>query len=91
MLFLFIKLGEWYYSKEENDDRVIDVTPPIRQRKTNNNICPICNNHIIDPVLVKCCGVVFCENCLVTMMKTKKNCPISKNEINTDFIVKIYD
>jgi hypothetical protein len=91
MLFLFIKLGEWYYSKEESDDRIVDVTPPTRQRNTINNICPICNNQIIEPILLKCCGVVVCENCLVTLMKTKKICPISMNEINTDLIVKIYD
>lgn len=91
LLFLFIKFGEWYYSKEEIDNKIDDISPPTRQRNIMNNICPLCINEIIEPVMLKCCGSVFCQSCLLTFMKTKKYCPISKNEINTDTIIKIYD
>jgi hypothetical protein len=91
LLYLFIKIGEWYYSKDEIESNITEVNPPKRSKYSVSNQCPICSSQIIEPVFLKCCGVVFCENCLLNYMKKTKICPVSKDQISSESYVKIYE
>jgi len=57
------------------------------QVREDYNRCPICSEYITNPAMLKCCGSVFCENCI---MKAGI-CPVSKHKIDTNNIVKIYE
>jgi hypothetical protein len=37
--------------------------------------CLICADVMQDAMEVACCGTTFCEGCIKTWMKSKKNCP----------------
>lgn len=105
LLFMFIKVGEWYYSKENKSEVIVEVDPP-RRDVTNNNIrvahsdthtevvnsCLIGHSHTIkSPQAVRCCGFVFCENCIENYLKTSSKCPNCLNVINKQYLIKIYD
>ena len=108
LLYMFIKFGDWYYSKETNQQsKKIDINKPnlsimnkdigdntigsdSNNTKSNLNICPMCSLSFTNPVTISCCGVVYCNNCLVRYMKTNKACFNCKNKISNSNVIKIY-
>ncbi len=40
-----------------------------------DSICSICADTLTDPVIVECCGQLFCEECLERWLQRKKSCP----------------
>lgn len=90
-LYIFIKLGEWYYSNETKSNDIVQIEPP---KRTINNVtgdCAICASEIKRPVAVKCCGYVFCEECIMNSMKRKDECPMCKNDLSELDIIRIYN
>ena len=82
-LYFFLKFGEWYYSKDENDSSITELHPPKRKLNLKSNICQICFNQIIDPVMLKCCGTVFCENCIANFIKFTVNSCVKSHGLLT--------
>ncbi len=37
--------------------------------------CTICSNILTDPVLIECCGQLFCDGCLKKWLRKQKTCP----------------
>jgi hypothetical protein len=81
-LYMFMKFGEWYYSKENIVGQTVEIKPPIKN--IESSVCPTCKNTPNIPCALKCCGIVFCERCISNLDK----CPICKSE---PFPVKIYN
>ncbi len=40
-----------------------------------DNICSICTNILTEPVLIECCGKLFCQECLSKWLQKQKSCP----------------
>ncbi len=57
----------------------------------NYNECPICLNNARLPVATKC-GHVFCWECIKNWVnvRRKMECPICKNGINLNEVIKLY-
>lgn len=89
-LYMFIRFGEWYYTKEVKNETVIEIDPPKINNRAVLNKCPICNDGIISPIVVKCCGFVYCDICLREYLKSKEKCLICKNSIDIAKLIKIY-
>lgn len=92
-LYIFIKFGEWYFSKESQaNDSVVAIEPPARKINNNSSFCPVCKeSNIKEPVAVKCCGYVYCDNCLKNALKIKEQCSMCENELLETDIIKIYN
>ena len=53
-----------------------------------NEVCPVCYDNTSNPTIVPCCKNVFCLGCITTWNKTKKNCPMCRENLDiTDFNV----
>ena len=50
-----------------------------------DHICSICTNVLTDPLLVECCGQLFCEECLIKWLQKQKTCPHCRKK-NFNFI-----
>ncbi len=37
LLFIFIKIGEWYYSKDSNENKNIEIEPPVVDKVIKRN------------------------------------------------------
>lgn len=90
-LYIFIKLGEWYYSKETKSSDVVEIEPPKRHIKNISENCPVCSNQIIQPTAVKCCGCVYCDTCIKSALKKSDQCPVCKNEISELDLIRIFN
>jgi hypothetical protein len=91
-LFIIIRFGEWYYSKETKDEnKIVEIDPPKNINKlVEKNNCPICKKSEIEsPVAMRCCGYVLCEIC-VGSNKTSGKCLVCLNKINSNYYIKIY-
>ncbi len=44
-----------------------------------DNLCSICTNILSEPVIVECCGQLFCEECLKKWIQRQKTCPHCRN------------
>ena len=55
------------------------------------NECPICLNNARLPVATRC-GHIFCWSCIKNWVQTKNKleCPICKNGIKLDEVIKLY-
>ncbi len=40
-----------------------------------DSICNICTSVLTDPMLVECCGQLYCEECLKKWLHKQKRCP----------------
>jgi len=93
-LFMFVRLGEWYYKKESNNEIGVEIEAPgkINSLEIKESICPICkslmNNHSI--IAVKCCGTVYCENCIRKEVEESGKCFVCANFIEDEDLVKIF-
>ena len=89
LLFLFMKVGEWFYSKRnENKEKVVinlpqtaslhnlinsNENPYLDSIKTNIVICNKCNKHPNSPVICRLCGKVFCMICINLVISNSLN------------------
>jgi len=85
LMFIFIRLGEWYYSKESNENKVHEIIPPFRINdikaiKDSNKIelnkgkCFICKKFPEKEslFLTLCCGNIICNECFINDNDNKK-------------------
>ncbi len=93
-LFMFVRLGEWYYKKEPNNEIGLEIEAPekIISAEIKESICPICkslmNNQSI--IAVKCCGTAYCENCIRKDVEESGKCFVCANFIEDEDLVKIF-
>ena len=87
-----MRIGEWYYKKDDKNETILELPPPKKTENTNNQ-CPICQINstlILDPYVTKCCGFVFCQICINKAIKEQNKCRTCSNFLNNSCIVKIY-
>lgn len=77
LLFIFLRLGEWYYSKDSSDNKTYEIEAPldirdkdlnsenVQNKKIINRKCFICEKFpkLENVMLSICCGLIFCEEC----------------------------
>ena len=76
------------------EKRVADIEKTIEELKTKyknllEDDCMICYSTINDPILIPCCQNIFCGNCIMRWMDTKKSCPMCRSEINIKELIYI--
>lgn len=89
-LYMFIRIGEWYYQKENKIDKVADIKPPIKEEYKECPLCKIDTSQIQSPIALRCCGYVYCENCINNYMKHHTKCRNCNISISNVFLIKIY-
>lgn len=93
-MYMFIRFGEWFYQKETKNEIQEEIDPPLVNNKIHPENCPICQNELkrINNILVaaRCCGFVFCENCMTNHLNLKSKCPMCSFNININHLIKIY-
>ena len=53
-----------------------------------NEVCPVCYDNTSNPTIVPCCKNIFCLGCITTWNKTKRSCPMCRENLDiTDFNV----
>lgn len=92
-LFMFIRLGEWYYKKEiKNEEGSIEIDAPQKIEGIANSKCPLCKNRLEkDLIAVKCCGCVYCDGCVKRLMQESKKCYTCGNLMDEKNLVKIFN
>ena len=67
------------------------VTTSNRFNELRDENCPICLDTIQQKTAVRCCGRVFCFECIMKSMKTHASCPMCRSliSIQNDLIVEI--
>lgn len=92
-LFMFVRLGEWYYNKEiKNDETAALIEPPERIEGVSDSTCPICKRKLEKKLIaMKCCGCVFCEECITLKLKDIGKCFVCCNSIDERDLVKIFN
>ena len=58
----------------------------IKNRMTNNNICPICIDEVQNKSFVTCCKNSFCLKCLTKSLIENNKCPMCRSSITNDNI-----
>lgn len=76
------------------EKRVSEIEKNIKdlEEKFKNLIeedCTICYSTIQDPILIPCCQNVFCGNCIMKWMESKKTCPMCRTDINVKELIYI--
>jgi hypothetical protein len=93
-MYMFIRFGEWFYQKETKNEIQEEVEPPLVNKKTHSENCPICHNDLkrINNTIVaaRCCGFVFCENCIINHLNLNAKCPMCSFNINLNYLFRIY-
>jgi hypothetical protein len=90
-LYMFIRMGEWYYQKENKMHTIVEIKPPVKE---NLKICPICRQESLEikqPMATRCCGFVFCEQCITDHLKSNTICPNCGFSISSLFLIKVYN
>jgi superfamily II DNA or RNA helicase len=72
-----IKLKKINLEIQTCEEKINDLTNRITSKT-----CSICMELIINPILIECTHI-FCGSCLLTWLKTNKNCPCCRNNINS--------
>ena len=94
IIFLFLRIGEWYYNKEiENNNSPVKLKSP-EKIITTKYACPIClinSSEISSVYAARCCGYIFCELCIKNHLKLYNSCFFCKNASNESELIKIYN
>lgn len=60
-----------------------------RINKRNENICCICMDNFVNPVISNCCDNIFCFECILKALKIKKNCIICREQMTIEDLTVI--
>jgi hypothetical protein len=90
-LYMFIRMGEWYYQKENKLEKIVEIIPPAGGSSKTCPLCRIESSEIKQPVACRCCGFVHCEQCITEHLKTNAKCPSCGFTINSLFLIKMYN
>ena len=88
ILYLILK-----YSNSTFEDKKIYFNIPPPENNCPNNLkgkCFICKKPFLNPVVMKCCGYIFCSNCIYNNNSLNKKCISCKNPILKNSIIKLY-
>jgi SNF2 family DNA or RNA helicase len=89
------------YVQHEDDEKIIKwqekfatITRQLQEceerfKDVLLNACNICLSTLKEPVFITCCQNIFCGNCFFCWMKSKKTCPICRNNVSSDMITYI--
>jgi hypothetical protein len=88
-LFMAMRLGEWYYNKDNYREQSIKEILPPKKKPLSNNICPLCKGELKNPTALKCCGIVHCDVCISSYYKRTNKCP-NCNSLIREHLVKIF-
>jgi SNF2 family DNA or RNA helicase len=63
----------------------------LKERIENfkQDTCPICYDDPQEPLLTPCCNRVFCGQCLLTCMTRSTDCPMCRNKLHPNQLVRI--
>ena len=87
ILYLILKYSN---SSFENKNLFINIPPPENNCPINlKGKCLICKKPFLNPVVMKCCGYIFCSNC-INKNQLNKTCISCKNPILKNSIIKLY-
>ncbi|PVU94722.1 hypothetical protein BB561_002311 [Smittium simulii] len=70
----------------EDDSKVLAPVPPSTKRRAVFK-CMVCLDRPVNSVLVRPCGHLFCEECILTAMQAAKKCPVCRQEISLKSLV----
>lgn len=75
----------------EDKERVKKQIDELDRRFENllTQQCSICFTTITSPVMEPLCQNIFCTKCLLTWLQTKNNCPLCRQEVNTNDLVYV--
>jgi len=76
---------------KEKIDELVDKKNTLKQRLTDNKICPICYDEIENCTIPDCCKGSFCFKCLSLWLSNHKNCPLCRQEIIAENLIVISD
>ena len=63
----------------------------IKNRLTENDMCPICYDEVENATITQCCNHKFCLGCLSSWLSSNKNCPLCRTNITTNDLIVITD
>jgi hypothetical protein len=76
------------------DDKITKTKQSIQALKERienfkQDTCPICYDDPQEPLLTPCCNRVFCGQCLLTCMTRSTDCPMCRNKLHPNQLVRI--
>ena len=88
LLYIIIK----YTNSNSEEKKINDNIPPPKNNCPNNlkGKCFLCKKPFINPIVMKCCGYIFCSKCIYKKNIINKKCISCKNTINNNSIIKLY-
>lgn len=94
-LCLFLKYSERSYNKSNQTITKIKKIPPLQKRQDGMHLkgkCPICLTNILtSKIAIKCCGFIFCKNCIEKYVLKNEKCMICNNYIHLSSLIQLYD
>lgn len=87
-LYDHIKREKWVQKLE----RIKAQTLELQQRFQDylKNPCHICLGTPQKPLLTTCCQNIYCSQCVLQWLQTKKTCPLCRIQITSEMLVLIY-
>jgi peroxin-12 len=56
-----------------------------------SDVCPLCGNVRLNPVVCAVSGYVFCYRCLLSHIRVAKSCPVTRLLCDETAVVKLFD
>lgn len=96
-MYLLFKYSAHCITQVNNNYSITSMRqlPPPQKKQELNNLkgkCPICTSIIsTTKIVTKCCGVIFCINCIEKYCLQNDKCMICDNYIHKSSLIKLYD
>lgn len=89
----FLQFLSWW--SQENYDMNMSLPAPSPPKVPNitqqyKGICPLCRKPHRIPTVLMVSGYVFCYQCILSEIRTKKKCPVTHYPVKEDDLIRLY-
>lgn len=83
---LFGKVKELYAAYQTFLHDVTYGSPPSKEQllEAGTEACPICQEDLTDPIMLKTCKHIFCEDCISLWFDRERTCPMCRAKVAGD-------